>query len=84
MAKKVNLSGSGSGGGGRKRYGISDTINFGKYKGDTIEKVLEKDPKYLLWAVEHIEWFELNDDVLEAIDDAQHLPEDTYKRFKRF
>ena len=28
-------------------------INFGKYKGQTIEDLLQKDPKYLSWAIEN-------------------------------
>ena len=27
----------------------SDILNFGKYKGETIEWVLENDPGYILW-----------------------------------
>lgn len=47
----------------RKHY----TLTFGKYKGKKIEDVIEEDPKYLLWAHENIEWFQLSDEALEDV-----------------
>ena len=46
---------------------------FGKYKGDTVDSVAEKDPKYLIWAHEEIEWFKLPKEMYEALlmDDAE-------------
>ena len=40
-------------------YYTHSTINFGKYKGKTVEEVLTLDPSYLLWAHKNIEWFAL-------------------------
>lgn len=42
---------------------LKDLIFFGKYKGRTIELVLELDPDYLIWAHTTIEWFKLEDKI---------------------
>jgi hypothetical protein len=44
-----------------KEFSLSDKLTFGKYKGYTIEDVLEDDPNYLEWAIDEIEWFELDE-----------------------
>jgi len=31
---------------------FEDLINFGKYKGQTVEDVIDKDPQYIEWALE--------------------------------
>lgn len=35
-------------------------FTFGKYKGLSILSVIERDPEYVRWCTENIEWFELN------------------------
>jgi hypothetical protein len=44
-----------------KEFSLSDKLTFGKYKGYTIEDVLEDDLNYLEWAIDEIEWFELDE-----------------------
>lgn len=34
-----------------KQYGLYDRIEFGKYKGRTVDDVILSDPKYLTWAI---------------------------------
>ena len=35
------------------------TFTFGKYKGEAVVSVIEKDPDYVLWAVRNIDFFDL-------------------------
>ncbi len=44
-----------------KLLSLSDKIKFGKYKGYSIEDILADDPSYLEWAIDEIDWFELDD-----------------------
>jgi hypothetical protein len=55
-------------------YGFKSILRFGKYKGKTIEEVLDIDPSYLDWAVGYISGFVLEDEVqrkLELESDAE-------------
>ena len=47
------------------KKGLLDEITFGRYKGRTIEELLEEDPGYLLWADSEIGWFKLEAAVKE-------------------
>ena len=47
----------------------SHVLNFGKYKGWTVEKVMEHDPQYLLYCQSKIDWFDLDHKILDEIDD---------------
>lgn len=38
-------------------YTIRSILDFGKYKGNTVEDILHYDPGYILWAIDNIEWF---------------------------
>ena len=52
----------------------SHLLSFGKYKGDTIEEVLRKDPELLVWYHDNIEWFTLSDDLLIKVEErAEHV-----------
>lgn len=55
----------------------SDQLRFGKYKGDTIERVLKHDPSYLLWCHdEHIAQIDKSIlDLAEEMYDVQRLDE---------
>ena len=53
------------------RQTISDkahVLNFGKYKGWTVEAVMEHDPQYLLYCQSRIDWFDLDHKILDEID----------------
>jgi len=38
-----------------------DKFNFGKYKGQTLKKVNDDDPDYLLWCQDNVKGFEIED-----------------------
>ena len=42
------------------KFDADTVLTFGKYKEETVEEVLKKDPSYLVWAADNIEWFELD------------------------
>ena len=42
-----------------KVYGITTTLDFGKYKGYTVGNILELDPDYLIWAMGAVKEFKL-------------------------
>lgn len=54
----------------QKTFGLSDKITFGQYKGWTIEDIIKKDPEYLGWAEDTIDWFELDNEAEGMLDDA--------------
>lgn len=37
------------------KLGLKSKLTFGKYKGDTVEEVIEDDPSYLEWAIDTID-----------------------------
>ncbi len=38
---------------------MTDRMTFGKYKGKPVADVIEKDPRYALWAHRNVEFFKL-------------------------
>jgi hypothetical protein len=42
-----------------RSHDLDTVLDFGKYKGMTIDMVMDEDPGYLLWAVKNIIWFDL-------------------------
>lgn len=47
----------------RKGY----TFTFGKHKGETVDSVLETDPRYLVWCHNNVEWLILSYPVQKAL-----------------
>lgn len=43
---------------------INGVLEFGKYKGQTIQQVMKSDPNYLHWALQNIPDFKLNKNAL--------------------
>jgi hypothetical protein len=41
-------------------FGLDDVLTFGKYKGCVVKNVIAKNPSYISWANQNIEWFELS------------------------
>lgn len=48
-------------------YDLDTVLDFGKHKGLTVEDVLNDDPRYLLWALENVERFEVDNALHDAI-----------------
>lgn len=41
--------------------GIYNIFNFGKYKGKTLLHVIDNDPQYVIWCIDNIDDFNIND-----------------------
>ena len=52
----------------------SSRITFGKYKGLTIQEVMDEheDYQYLIWAHENIDWFELDEELEKELNILLH------------
>ena len=61
------------------RYGLSDIIPFGRYKGKSVKEVLELRPSWLVWAHEEIDTFNLSKKAVKLAKER-----DTTKRFEWF
>ena len=48
--------------------GIEDPMPLGKYKGQMLISILDRDPDYLRWVASEIEKFELCDEILIALE----------------
>jgi hypothetical protein len=46
--------------------GLDDRFRFGQYKGKPLWEVLEKDRRYVVWCIDEIPGFELDDEAWEA------------------
>jgi hypothetical protein len=51
-------------------YDLDTPLQFGKYRGTTVEDVLDSDPAYLLWCLENVERFEVDKTLQDAITQA--------------
>ena len=51
-------------------YDLDTPLDFGKYRGKTVEDVMDEDAGYLLWALENVERFETDKAVQDAITRA--------------
>lgn len=45
-------------------------LTFGKYKGLTVGEVILYDPQYLLWAIDNLDWFDLDHKLMDEIENS--------------
>ncbi len=43
-------------------YGLANALLFGKYKGQTLRQVIDKHSDYIVWCVENVGSFQMNDE----------------------
>lgn len=69
-------------------YDLDTEFEFGKYEGQTLEEVFQKDPKFIEQCLIKVDDFNLSDDVMEelkAIDDEfEFSPEALKRREEKF
>ena len=58
-----------------KKMNFGTVLNFGKYKGETVEEVYQKDASYLQWCLENIERFNLSDKEVDLIEAKAEMEE---------
>ena len=51
-------------------FDLTHQLTFGKYKGKTVQEVIDQNPRYLDWALGTIEWFGLSAGAHEALEDS--------------
>ena len=51
-------------------YGLYNMMDFGKWYGSHIQTIIDKDPDYLVWCVENVAGFELDDEAEYQLDGA--------------
>ena len=49
-----------------RTYQLDSTLHFGKYEGETLRSILEKDPDYVVWCFQNLGHFHIAREVLEA------------------
>lgn len=67
----------------RKSQPITDrkhVMEFGKFKGETIQEILDNDPLYLVWLVENVPEFDLHHELLEEAEN-NGKPDHEFKNF---
>ena len=57
-----------------KVYNLNSVLDFGQYKEETIKEVFEKNLSYILWCIEKIDYFYVDDDIYEKIMNLCSLP----------
>lgn len=40
-------------------YKPDDVLDFGKHNGETLKRVMMKDPGWIFWALENVSWFDM-------------------------
>lgn len=45
-----------------------DRFTFGKFKGKSISEVIDTDPHYVEWAVNNVDWFDIDDEQREELE----------------
>ncbi len=50
-----------------KIYELDTIITFGKYEGNSLKQISEKDPNYILWCCEFLEHFYISKQTIENI-----------------
>lgn len=61
---------------------LTDKMNFGKYRDDTVQEVIDNTPSYIKWALDEVNGFELDDEAMaeyeQAIAEFNRDPEEDY------
>jgi len=53
-------------------YDLDTRLDFGKYRGQTVEAIIESDARYLVWCLEEVERFEVDKAVHDEIMRKAH------------
>ncbi len=51
------------------KYQLSTVLKFGKWKGYTIEQLINRDPNYLHWCIANVDGFELDNKAYKLLPD---------------
>ncbi len=63
-------------------YKTGRALSFGKHKGEKIERVISTDPEYVVWCLDHIEEFDLDNALYSLLENelkaAEHKRNSEY------
>ena len=51
-------------------FGIDDDLTFGAHKGRDLGSVISMEPSYIVWALDNVEWFTIDDEAQKMLDDV--------------
>lgn len=57
-----------------KQYSLNDIFTFGKYKGSTIQEVMNKDAAYIEWCKKNVEGFSIVEKVCDTTNSIAATP----------
>ena len=49
-------------------FNLNTRLNFGKYRDELLSTVIRKDPGYVEWCLENLDWFEISDGAERELD----------------
>lgn len=65
-----------------KAHGLQDVFPFGRWKGHTLQTVLDEDPDYLLWVHERVKTFLIDPVVMEmAYETVNSMQQNEHDHF---
>lgn len=56
-------------------YKTGRALSFGKHKGEKIERVISTDPEYVVWCLDHIEEFDLDNELYSKLENELRAAE---------
>lgn len=56
-------------------------LTFGKYKGQRVSDILERDPDYIAWCTENISWFRFRPQKMMTKEGILIQSEEVYERY---
>ncbi len=60
---------------GVKKKGLQDVVTFGRWKGHTLQTVLDEDPDYIIWIEKHVDFFKIDEDIIQqAYEEMNNRP----------
>ena len=51
-------------------YTLLSIMKFGKYKGNTLQDVIDDDPRYVQWCINELEWFKVDQEAKMYLQEA--------------
>ncbi len=61
-------------------YSLADYLIFGKYKGRSIQVIIETDPQYLQWCVDNIPDFTLDGQTKKILQENLREAHEAFKK----
>ena len=63
---------------------LNDKLTFGKYKNETLLEVIIKDANYILWALNNVSFFSIDEDALVELHRKINNVKSSYRKPKGY